>query len=342
MEISRQQQIKNNIFTYLLQKREESILSAAEQVPNYRVINAPELSGQVAPKPILTYSLALAFALAILIIFIYLKEFTGNKVLFSDELEKATGVTVLGELVYSKRGEEEAVIMPSERLMIAEQLRDLRTNLSYINIAKEGGQVLLITSSISGEGKSFLSINLAAALARVEKKVLIMECDLRKPMVTKKLGLPKGKGLTDYLIGAATAEEIIRPLQQFENLSLISSGPVPPNPVELLMNGRFETLMTNLRTKFDYILIDSPPAAILTDAKVLAMVADSTLYVVRFNYTPLHFVDFIRQQALRKTLPRINLVFNGVVRKKVPGYGYGQEYGYGYGYGYGQDNKKSK
>ena len=342
LEISRQQQIKNNIFTYLLQKREESILSAAAQVPNYRVINAPELSGQVAPKPILTYSLALAFALAILIIFIYLKEFTGNKVLFSDELEKATGVTVLGELVYSKRGEEEAVIMPSERLMIAEQLRDLRTNLSYINIAKEGGQVLLITSSISGEGKSFLSINLAAALARVEKKVLIMECDLRKPMVTKKLGLPKGKGLTDYLIGAATAEEIIRPLQQFENLSLISSGPVPPNPVELLMNGRFETLMTNLRTKFDYILIDSPPAAILTDAKVLAMVADSTLYVVRFNYTPLHFVDFIRQQALRKTLPRINLVFNGVVRKKVPGYGYGQEYGYGYGYGYGQDNKKSK
>ena len=342
LEISRQQQIKNSIYTYLLQKREESILSAAAQVPNYRVINAPDLSGQVAPKPILIYTLALAFALAILIIFIYFKEFTGGKVLFSDELEKATGVTVLGELVYSKREEEEAIVMPSERLMIAEQLRDLRTNLSYTNIAKDGGQVLLITSSISGEGKSFLSINLAASLARVEKKVLIMECDLRKPMVTKKFGLAKAKGLTDYMIGAATEEEIIRPLEAFDNLSLISSGPVPPNPVELLMNGKFEALMVRLRTQFDYILIDSPPAAILTDAKVLGMVADSTLYVVRFNYTPHHFVDFIRQQALRKTLPRINLVFNGVVRKKVPGYGYNQDYGYGYGYGYGSDNKKAK
>jgi len=342
LEISRQQQIKNSIYTYLLQKREESILSAAAQVPNYRIINEPELFGQVAPKPILTYSIALTFALSLLIIFIYIREFTGNKVLFSDELEKATGVPILGELVYSKRSEDEPVIMASERLMISEQLRDLRTNLSYINIGKDGGQVLLITSSISGEGKSFLSINLAAALARVEKKVLIMECDLRKPMVTKKFGLAKAKGLTDYLIGAATEEEIIRPLEAFDNLSLISSGPVPPNPVELLMNGKFEALMIRLRTQFDYILIDSPPAAILTDAKVLGMVADSTLYVVRFNYTPHHFVDFIRQQALRKTLPRINLVFNGVVRKKVPGYGYNQDYGYGYGYGYGSDNKKAK
>ncbi len=342
LEISRQQQIKNTIYTYLLQKREESILSAAAQVPNYRVINAPDLSGQVAPRPLLIYSLALTLAITLLIIFIYIKEFTGNKVLFSDELEKATGVTVLGELVYSKRSDEEAVIMPSERLMIAEQLRDLRTNLSYTNIVKDGGQVLLITSSISGEGKSFLSINLAAALARVEKKVLIMECDLRKPMITKKLGLVKAKGLSDYMIGAATEEDIIRPLEQFDNMSLISSGPVPPNPVELLMNGKFEALVARLKTQFDYILIDSPPAGILTDAKVLAMVADSTLYVVRFNYTPLHFLDFIRQQAIRKTLPRISLVFNGVVRKKVPGYGYSQNYGYGYGYGYGQDADASK
>jgi capsular exopolysaccharide synthesis family protein len=342
LEISRQQQIKNSIYTYLLQKREESVTAAAAQVPNHRVINLPELSGQIAPQPAIVYGMSFAIALALLIIFIYIKEFTGNKILFSGDLEKATGIPLLGELVFSHRSEDTTLIQPNERLLIAEQLRDLRTNLSYTNVQKEGAQVLLITSSISGEGKSFLTVNLAASLTRVEKKVLVMECDLRKPVISKKLGVPKGKGLTDYLIGNAIFEEIVRPVGTIENFFLISSGPVPPNPVELLMNGKFEPLLDRLKEQFDYILIDSPPAAILTDAKVLAMVADSTLYVVRYNYTSYDFLAFIRSQALRKTLPRISLIFNGVVRKKVPGYGYGNEYGYGYGYGYIKDEPKFK
>jgi capsular exopolysaccharide synthesis family protein len=342
LEISRQQQIKNNIYTYLLQKREESILTAAAQVPNHRVINAPELGGLVAPQARMTYLMAFCLGLALVAIFVYFKEFSGNKVLFSSDLQKVTGLPLLGELVYSRRTEESTVIESTERLLIAEQLRDIRTNLSYTHIQKKGAQVLLITSSISGEGKSFLSINLAAALSRVDKKVLLMECDLRKPVVTKKLGLEKGKGLTEYLIDTADLKDIIRPVEQLPNVFLISSGPVPPNPVELLMNGRFEAMIEQVKDQFDYILIDSPPAAILTDAKVLAMVADSTIYVVRYNYTPQDFLSFIKQQALRKTLPRISLVFNGVIRKKVPGYGYGNDYGYGYGYGYIKDDPKIK
>ncbi len=334
LEISRQQQIKNNIYTYLLQKREESLTAAAAQVSSHRVINAPEFAGKVLPKPTMVYSFAFSMALALVIVFVYLKEFINNKVLFSDDLTQATGLPLLGEMVYSRRAEEDAIIQPSERILIAEQLRDLRTNLSYIQVAKEGAQVLLITSSISGEGKSFLAVNLAAALARVDKKVLVMECDLRKPAVCKKLGVSPGKGLTDYLIGAAGFEEILRPVEKIQNISLISSGPIPPNPVELLMNRKFSPLMEKLKTQFHYIVIDAPPVAILTDAKVLAMEADSTLYVVRYNYTPSDFLVFIKEQATRKTLPGINLIFNGINSNKLSGKGYGYGYGYAYGYGY--------
>ncbi|MEO7487635.1 MAG: polysaccharide biosynthesis tyrosine autokinase, partial [Ferruginibacter sp.] len=342
LEISRQQQIKNTIYTFLLQKREEAILSAAAQVPNHRVINTPELAGKVQPKPLLAYVMALALALGSVIVFLYLKEFSGNKVMYSSDLERLTAAPLLGELTFSKRSEEETLIKPTERLLISEQLRDLRTNLSYTNIQKEGAQVILITSSISGEGKSFISINLASTLSGAGKKVLLIECDLRKPVIRKKLGITQQKGLVDYLIGGATEEDIVRSVETINNVYLIASGPIAPNPVELLMNGRFQPLMESLKKQFDYILIDSPPAAILTDAKVLAMEADSTLYVLRYNYTPFDFLAFIKEQAKKKTLPRISIVFNGVIRKKVPGYGYGKNYGYAYGYGYVQDEKNSK
>lgn len=342
LEISRQQQIKNTIYTFLLQKREEAILAAAAQVPNHRVINIPELAGKVQPKPLITYTLALSLALASVLVFLYLKEFSGNKVIYRSDLERVTGTSLLGELSFSKRSEEETLIKPTERLLISEQLRDLRTNLSYTNIQKDGAQVILITSSISGEGKSFISINLAATLAGAGKKVLLMECDLRKPVIRKKLGISQQKGLVDYLIGGATEEDIVLSVETINNVYLIASGPIAPNPVELLMNGRFQPLMESLKKQFDYILIDSPPAAILTDAKVLAIEADSTLYVVRYNYTPLDFLAFIKDQAKKKTLPRISIVFNGVIRKKVPGYGYGRDYGYTYGYGYVQDDLKKK
>ncbi|WP_301926710.1 polysaccharide biosynthesis tyrosine autokinase [Ferruginibacter sp.] len=337
LEISRQQQIKNNIYTFLLQKREEAVLSAASQTPNHRVINAPESVGQVAPKSNMIYAVALSLACILFILFSYFKEFINDKVLFSSDLIQETSLPLLGELVFSHRSETDSVIKGDERILIAEQIRDLRTNLSYIQIQKQGAQVLLITSSISGEGKSFITINLAAALGRVDKKVLMIESDLRKPGVTKKMNIPRGKGLTDYLIGQATLEEIVRPVERLSNVSLISAGQIPPNPVELLLNGRLNSLMEILKTQFDYILIDSPPAGVLTDAKVLAAYADNTLYIVRHNYTPHEFIHFIRDQANLQTLPRIHLIFNGVVRKKVFGYGYG--YGYEYGYGYVKEDE---
>ncbi len=340
LEISRQQQIKNNIYTFLLQKREEAILSAASQVPNHRVINAPEATGQIAPKANMIYAVALSLACILFILFSYFKEFMHDKVLFSSDLIEETDLPLLGELVFSSRSEADIVIKGDERILIAEQLRDIRTNLSYIQIQKQGAQVLLITSSISGEGKSFITINLAAALGRVDKKVLMIESDLRKPGVTKKMNIARGKGLTDYLIGQATLEEVVRPVERLSNVSLISAGQIPPNPVELLLNGKMTALMEILKNQFDYILIDSPPAGVLTDAKVLAAYADNTLYVVRYNYTPHEFIHFISEQATRQTLPRVHLIFNGVVRKKVFGYGYG--YGYAYGYGYVKEDEKKR
>jgi tyrosine-protein kinase Etk/Wzc len=339
LEISRQQQIKNSIYTFLLQKREEAILSAAAQVPNHRVINFPEYTGQVSPRSDMAYAAAFSLAVALVFVFIYLKEFSRSKILFSGDLVQDTGLPLLGELAFSDRSGENVIIDPSERVLIAEQLRDLRTNLSYIQNPGTGASVLLITSSMSGEGKSFLAANLGASISRIDKRVLLMECDLRKPALCKKLGVNTGKGLTEYLIGAANLEDILRPVEQHNNLFLISSGAIPPNPVELLLNGKFHPLMEKLKGEFDYIIIDAPPVAMVTDAKVLAMEANCTLYVVRYNYTPISYLAFIKEQAIRKTLPAINLVLNGIVLKKIPGYRYGYGYGYGnsysYGYGYG-------
>jgi tyrosine-protein kinase Etk/Wzc len=336
LDITRQQAIKNAIYTFLLQKREESAIAAASIVPNYRVIERPEAAGIVYPDPKKIYTIAVLIALAIAIMYIYLREFASKRILFRAQVESTLPLPVISELIFHPHDPISPVVVGAgKRTLIAEQFRELRTNINYITAAsKDKCKVILCTSSIPKEGKSFVAINAAISLSLTGDKVVLLEFDLRKPKISKPLGITREPGLSNYLIGKATQEEVVKPHATIENLFVIPSGPIPPNPAELLSGPRLENLINSLKQTFDYIVIDSPPVAAVTDAKILANIADATIYIIRHNYTSFVFLYLINDINQKKGLPNINIVFNGIVNKRIMGYNYGKGYGYGYGYGY--------
>ena len=345
LDISRQQGIKNAIYTFLLQKREESAIAAAAILPNYRVIEKPELSGRVSPVSLRIYIVGILIALGLIIIFIYFKEFLNSRLLFRDQIESQVTVPVIAELSFQPNETGNPVVIGlANRSLIGEQFRELRTNLRYITaLTKENCKVILITSSIPGEGKSFVSINTAVSLALTGSRVILMEFDLRKPKISKELGISREPGLSNYLINMASEKDIIKPHPTIANFNIIPCGPIPPNPAELISGPRLLELINYLKQHFDYIIMDSPPVGAVTDAKILANMADATLYIVRHNYTNSSLLQMINDVHKKNILPNLNIVFNGINTKKILGYSYGKEYGYGYGEGYGEEisgNKK--
>ena len=348
IDISRQQGIKNAIYTFLLQKREESAISAASIVPNFRIIETPEAAGMVSAESAKTNIIGLLSAFILCVIFIYFREFFNNRLQFRSEIENEVSVPIIAELSYQPNETGNSVVVGMKsRNLIGEQFRELRTNLNYVTAATtEKSKVILITSSISGEGKSFVSINTAVSLSITGARVVLLEFDLRKPKISKELGIARDPGLSNYLIGMASESSIIKPHPTIEKFSIIPSGQIPPNPAELISSPRLLELMTYLKQHFDYIIIDSPPVAAVTDAKILAKVSDATLYIVRYNYTHSNLLQIVNDIHKRKVLPNLNIIFNGIVTKKILGYTYGKgyEYGYNYGYGYGYvvDNKPKK
>jgi capsular exopolysaccharide synthesis family protein len=348
LDINREQGIKNGIYTFLLQKKEEAAISAAAIVSNYRVLDNPEEAGVVKPQPARIYGLYVIGALLLAFIFIYFKEFASTRLKFRSDIEAGTKVPILAEIAYEpNKTDYPIVVEEGKRSLIAEEFRELRTNLNYITFnTKDRGKVILITSSVPNEGKSFVAINTSVSLSLTQSKVVLLEFDLRKPKISKELGIVKNVGLSTYLIGKASAEEIVYPHPQTANFSIIPSGPIPPNPSELIGSKRLEELFDFLKVNYDYIIIDSPPVGSVTDAKILAKVADATLYIVRQDFTHSSFLELINDLQQKKILPNLNIVFNGIKVKKIPGYSYGYgngyKYGYGYGYGYSETEKKPR
>lgn len=258
-------------------------------------------------------------------------------VMFREELEQRLPVPILGELAYNK-DKQNLVVAAGSRSVIAEQFRALRINLSYLGLSKED-KIIQVSSSIPGEGKSFVAQNLSIAMSLIGKKVLLLELDLRRPKLIR--GFPElgGPGLTDYLIDAADIDGIIQQAKvngkPVENLSLISSGGIPTNPTELIGSEKFSDLMEKLKNRFDYIIVDTPPISLVSDALVFAKLSSVSLYVVRHGYTPTVYLKFIRQLIDEQKLKKLTIVFNGVKQRGMGGYG--GNYGYGYGYGYGYD-----
>lgn len=340
LDITRQQEIKNAIYTFLLQKREESAIAAASIVDNYRVIEKPEGGKLISPLPSKVYTYALMIALLSVVVYIYFKEFASRRILFRTQIEESLPVPIISELVYFEHNPDVSVVVGEGiRTLIAEQFRELRTNLKYITASAPGKcKVILTTSSIPKEGKSFVAINASISLSLTGDRVVLLEFDMRKPKISKPLGINSDTGLSTFLIGNASVPEIIKPHSSIQNLWVIPSGPIPPNPSELLMTGKLEELFSYLKDNFDFVVIDSPPIAAVTDAKILSSMADATIYIIRHNFTNYVFLNLIKDVYYKKSLKNINIVFNGIKNKKILGYGYGgygQGYGYGYGYNYG-------
>jgi tyrosine-protein kinase Etk/Wzc len=219
--------------------------------------------------------------------------------------------------------------------MVAEQFRIIRSNLQYILNNKVEKSVILVTSSFSGEGKSFVTTNMGAVIALTGKKTIMLEFDIRKPKILSGLGMPKRPGISNYLVGKGKIEDLIVPVPDQENLYILACGPIPPNPSELLLDQRVADLFAYLRQNFDVILVDTAPVGMVSDAQTLGKFADCTLYLVRQGHTFKKQVALIDEFYQENKLPKVSIVINDVKIKPGYGYyGYGR-YGYGYGYGYG-------
>ena len=325
LEIMRDQNIQNNLYIFLLTKREEANMTVAAQVPNTRIIDRASASPYpISPNRPMIYLLAIGVGLIVPASAMFLRELLGKTVSTEKEITSYLPYPIVGRIVNSP-AKEDLQVYKNQRSAIAEAFRLLRTNLGFL-LPEGQSSVVMLTSSVSGEGKSFISSNLSAALALTKKRVVVVGLDMRKPklaeMVLEEDSSRRNVGLSNYLIGKSTYEEIVVP-SPYDGLSVISSGPLPPNPAELLMEGRMNTLMERLRQDFDLIILDAPPVGIVTDGLLLKDHVNVTLFVTRVGVTPKKSMYYINELVNAGKLPRVNLVINGIDPKAAYGYGYG-------------------
>jgi tyrosine-protein kinase Etk/Wzc len=324
--IKRQQSIKENLYTYLLQKREELSVKYASELANDHIVDAAYIGGVKAPKKLFVLGIALLVGIALPILLMMTRNFLSENINDIAVVKKALGIPVIAQLQYEKF-EGELIANDQGATSLSEQFRSLRIHLNHY-LRNNSGKVTLVTSSIFGEGKSFISRNLSVALAYTGKKTVIVELDLRKPAVAKQFNLDsQHTGVTDFLNNKATLADIVQPTALLDSLFFISSGTTVLNPSELLEGENLEKLFNALRSDFDCIVIDSPPVHLVPDAMVLSKVSDITLYVIRQGYTKSSELDFIKDLLQQDQLTNAHIVFNGIEHIK---HGYGYSYSNSY------------
>ncbi len=332
LDITRQQEIKNALYKFLLEKREEAAIQMAGTLSDIRVVREPFGGEQVSPKVPVTYGLFSMGFLSLALLVLFIKSSLNNKILSRSELENRTNAPILGEIIEVDT-DSPLIMKDGNRSLIAEQFRGLRTNLNFYS-SKKGARIL-VTSSIPGEGKSFCATNIALSFALAGKKTVVIESDMRKPNVAKYLKVSRRTGLSVYLSGNATLEEVVIQVEDTPGLSVIPAGAIPPNPVELILNGRYEQLLDELSKEYDVVVIDCPPVGLVTDAVEISKWTDAAVFVVRHRYTPREAVENILDRHFTdKKIQNMGVLLNGL-KGGISGYGYGYNYGYGNGYGYG-------
>ncbi|WP_282088441.1 GumC family protein [Aquimarina algiphila] len=333
-DIQRQQQIKETLFLYLLEKREETAISLAATVSNVKVIEKAYISrSPIKPKKNIVFLTGFLAALIMPIVIVFFKDLLNTKINNVKELKKKLKLPLLGSIPSSP--EDKTLVTPkADRSILAEAFRLLETNLDFLlTHSKEKGKTILITSSIKGEGKSFAASNLGVTLGRSGNKVALLEMDLRSAELKQRMDVKGKKGITNYIKDESVrVEDIMSNMKGFKNLDVFTSGPKPPNPAELLKHKRIEELFSFLKKEYDYIIIDTPPITVVADTLLLSSYADLCVYVVRQKYSDKRLLDIPKTLHQEKRFASIAVLFNDVDFKKI---------GYGYGYGYGYGEKRS-
>lgn len=320
--LQRNFELNNDLYTYLLKMRAESAITYASNQPDVRVLDPAriETTTQSKPMPLLNYIIAILLGISLPIFIIVLAYTLNNRIQTEDEVQELTQIPISGTITHNKN-KNELVIVKNPRSAIAESFRSLRTNLKYL-LNGNDNNIIAIQSIISGEGKSFISVNLATILAMNDLKVLIIGADMRKPKLNDIFGSSNKKGLSTYLSDQNQFDEIIESTL-IENLDFISSGPIPPNPTELLENKKFEKLLQEAKSRYKYIILDCPPISLVSDGTIIGRQADLNLLSVRFRYSSSDQFKLINELGKNKIFPLLTLVLNDA---KSINFKYGNSY----------------
>lgn len=326
-DIKRKQTIKEQLYLFLMQRREDTALMIANTTPKGVIVDkAFSLSEPITMKKRIILLLAFVFSLILPPVILVIKKVLRNKFDTKDELKKLTVIPVIGEICKDNTGDN-IVVKQGSVSTVAELFRAVRSNLQQFFLSGEDDKVVLMTSTVSGEGKSFVSVNLAQTLAITNNdlKVLLVGMDIRKPRIAEYLSIPSLKGLTDYV--ARTGMNLDDVIQKNPNglaFDVITSGPIPPNPAELLLSQRVDDMFAELRKRYDYIVVDTAPVGLVSDTLTLSRIGDATIYVCRANYTTKTDIQYANSIYEEGRLKKMSILLNDTIVRKGYGYGYGE------------------
>lgn len=353
VSIARQQEIKAGLYLMLLQKREENAITLAATANNAKIIDdAIADDAPVSPKGRMIYLIALVLGVGIPVGVIYLLDLTKFKIEGRSDVEKLTSIPIVGDIPLTDEKQGAIAVFENQNNLMSETFRNIRTNLQFM--LENDKKVILVTSTVSGEGKSFISANLAISLSLLGKKVIIVGLDIRKPGLNKVFNIPRKEvGITQYLANPEkNLMDLVQPSDVSKNLYILPGGTVPPNPTELLARDGLDKAIETLKKSFDYVILDTAPVGMVTDTLLIGRVADLSVYVCRADYTHKNEYTLINELAENNKLPKLCTVINGLdLKRRKYGYyygygkygkyyGYGKRYGYGYGYGEQTHNKE--
>lgn len=336
LAIQRQFNINNELYTFLLKRKSESEIARAGNRPKVKVLDKARRlqASPLGPAPRSIYVQANALGFILVCMFLGLRFFFQVRITDVEQIKERGKVTVLGHIPHIRIKKKTGTALISPKDPLSEAFRGVRLNLDFIVPKKNTASVIGITSAESGEGKTFSALNLAQVFAVTGKRVVLLGVDLRKPRLQSELSLQHDVGLSNYFIGKAKSAEIIQQ-SGIENLDVIVSGPVPPNPAELIEGSGFATLLEELSGQYDYVVCDGPPIGLVTDYLSIAPYMDTTLFVVRLKYSRLKSTELLSDQVARGAIKSAHILINDVSKSGS------RKYGYGYGYGYGNDSKQS-